>query len=456
MKRFSMSRRSFVRGSIAGALVSLALPPLEAMLDSKGAYADGTGEDPFFGLFFWANGLPWHAKHGEEQRRAGYPDLWTPDATGAGYTPSQLLQPLARHKVTVATGLEPKTEIPADPPGQEDGHMRGFMVSMTGDRIRPQGFDQPAHQLTALRPTLDQVVARDPSFYKTPPRFRSLEVGVSPARFHEFGHWNAISYNGPDSLNPPIMSPGQLFDKLFAVPGESSDQGRRARVLDAVLDDAKGLRMSLGANDRMRLDAHLDHLAEIQRRLRSTSLACQVPNRPSESADLWKKTSDMAELLAVAINCGLTRVFSFMLTSPATTHVFSNLGVADDMHTTCHNGIWEKIRDVTKYQMGAFALLLDAFAKISLPGPGGRTLLDAACILGTSEYGEGWKHSDKELPVIIAGGANGRLNRNIHVREQDGNLCKAQLTVLKALGLPYTTFGWNGAETSATLAGVLA
>jgi hypothetical protein len=451
-----MSRRSFVRGSVAGAVVALALPPLEAMLDSKGAYADGMGEEPFFGLFFWGNGLPWNAKHGPVQAMAGHEDLWTPAETGAGYTPSKLLQPFADRKlpITVATGLEPKTEVPPDPPGQEDGHMRGFMVAMTGDRIRPQGFDQPSHTLTALRPTLDQVVARDPAFYKTPARFRSLEVGISPARFHEYGHWNAISYNGPDSLNPPIMSPGALFDKLFAIPGQAAEQGRRARVLDAVLEDARKLKRGLGAGDGARIDAHLDHLADIQRRLQSTSAACQAPARPGDASDLLSKTTAMAEVLAVAINCGLTRVFSFMLTSPATPHVFANLGVPDDMHSSCHNGYWERVRDITLYQMQAFALLLDTFAKVKLPA--GRTLLDAACILGTSEYGEGWKHSDKELPVLIAGGANGRLKQNIHVREPDGNLCKAQLTVLKALGLPYNSFGWNGAQTSSTLAGVLA
>lgn len=448
-----MSRRSFLRGSIAGAAVSLALPPLEAMLDHNGAYADGMGEEPFFGLFFWANGLPWNDKHGAAH--AGRADLWTPTKTGAGYEPPELLQPLARHKVSVATGLEPKTEVPPSPPGQEDGHMRGFMVALTGDRPRSQGFDHPSHTLTALRPTLDQVVARDPRFYKSgAPRFRSLQLGISRARFHEYGHWNAISYNGPDSVNPPILSATELYDTLFSVPGEAPELGRRARVFDAVLADTKQLKARLGARDRERLDAHLSHLSEIQRRLQSTSAACKVPARPVEEGDLHKKTAAMAELLAIALGCGLTRVFSLMLTSPATTHVFSNLGVPDDMHKTCHDGRWEEVRRITRHQMESFALLLDAFAKVSLPSGG--TLLDRACVLGTTEYGEGWQHSVKELPMLIAGRANGRLNPGVHAREPGGNLCKAHLTALRALGLPYDRFGWNGAETTDTLAGVLA
>jgi hypothetical protein len=316
------------------------------------------------------------------------------------------------------------------------------------------GFDQPNHILTALRPTLDQLVAKHPKFYKTPPRFRSLQVGISPARFHPFGHWNAISLNGPDSMNPPIMNATELFDLLFAVPGESAEQGRRAKALDAVLDDAKQLRGRLGTRDAARLDSHLDQLAELQRRLSTSSVACKTPKRPSEELDLHKKTTVMADLLAIAVNCGLTRAFSFMLTSPATTHVFSNLGVGNDMHTTCHNGAWDDIRKITQYQMEAFALLLDALVRVPLPS--GKTLYDRACILGTSEYGEGWKHGEKEHPVVLAGRAGGRLNAGVHTREAGGNLCKAQLTVLKALGLPFDSFGFNGAETSSPVAGMLA
>jgi len=254
-------------------------------------------------------------------------------------------------------------------------------------------------------------------------------------------------------MNPPIMSATELFDLLFAMPGESAEQVRRAKALDAVLDDAKQLRGRLSTRDAARLDSHLDQLAELQRRLSTSSVACKTPKRPNEELDLHKKTTVMADLLAIALNCGLTRAFPFMLTSPATTHVFSNLGVGNDMHTTCHNSAWGDIRKITQYQMEAFALLLDALVKVPLPS--GKPLYGRACILGTSEYGEGWKHGEKEHPVVIAGRAGGRLNVGVHTREAGGNLCKAQLTVLRALGLPFDGFGFNGAETSIPVAGML-
>ena len=70
-----------------------------------------------------------------------------------------------------------------------------------------------------------------------------------------------------------------------------------------------------------------------------------------------ERTQIMAELLAVALRCNLTRVFTFMLTSPATTHVFSDLGVPDGMHKTCHDGHWERVRAITESQMGRLCAL---------------------------------------------------------------------------------------------------
>jgi len=449
-------RRTLLRGALGGAAVGLALPPLEAMFSTRQARGEAPVSAPIFGVFFWANGTSWHGGHGATQGQGGHPDLWTPAEVGPGYSPSQLLAPLAAHQVSVATGLEPKTEVPALPPGQSDGHMRGFMVAMTGDRIRPEGFDHPSHTLTALRPTLDQYVAKHPQFYGNyPTRFRSLVLGASPIRFHDYGHWNAISYNGPDSLNLPIMSPTQLYSMLFDVPADLVQVGRRARLLDAVLGDAQGLRTRLGAGDRQRLDAHLEHLNEVQRRLELTSGTCEeAPAPAADTSDLLAKTEIMGQLLAVALHCDLTRVFSFMLTSPATNHVFGNLGVGNAMHQVCHDGQWEQVRAITLYQMQCFAKLLDQLA--SFQDPMGNTLVDRSCIYGVSEYGEGWHHSTAEMPVVIAGGCNGNLVRGVHVREPGGNISKAQVTMLRALEIDTPSFGWNGGETSDHLTGILA
>jgi hypothetical protein len=242
------------------------------------------------------------------------------------------------------------------------------------------------------------------------------------------------------------MNPQALYDRLFSAPLNDLESDRRALTLSAVQGEAQALRALLGARDRERLDAHLEHLSALQSRLESGRQECVPPDAPSSSGDLVEGARVMGELIAAAIRCGLTRCFSMQLTSPASTHVFSNLGVPDGMHKTCHDGHWERVRAITLYQMEAFSAFLDAFNEPE----GGGSLLDQGLIYGTSEYGEGWKHSVRELPVLWAGGANGVAARGQHVRAVGGNLSVAQLSALRAIGLPDERFGWNGGETSDT------
>lgn len=449
----TIDRRTVLRGIFGGAGVALALPALESLVGERGVRA--AGASPIFGVFFWGGGMPWHAGHGAVQGGTGGVDLWTPATTGADYAPSELLAPLAPYRPSVVTGLTPHTEVPASPPGQDDGHMRGFMVALTGDRIRPEGFDHPSHTLTALRPSIDQVVAKHPAFYASDrARYESLAIGVSPARFHDYGHWNGISYNGPDSINAPIQDPAQLYQLLFAAPPDTAALTRRASLLDAVLADAADVRKKLGAADKQRLDAHLDHLDAVQTRLQFTGAACNAPPAPGDSGDLVEKTGIMAELLALALACNVTRSFSFMLTSPATTHVFGNLGIANDFHATCHAGDWEAVRAGTAYQMQAFATFLGKLQAVA--DAGGGTVLDRSLIFGTSEYGEGYQHSVNEMACVLAGGGNGAIRQGVHVREAGGNFSKAHVTMFRALGLETESFGFNGGETSEDFGEILA
>src|SRR5688572_8882163 len=91
----TLSRRTVLRGMLGGTSVALALPVLEAMLDSHGeAFAGGEALPRRLGLFFWGNGVK--LPH------------WTPDNTD-GWTPKSILQPLAdagiKSKVSVVSGL---------------------------------------------------------------------------------------------------------------------------------------------------------------------------------------------------------------------------------------------------------------------------------------------------------------------------------------------------------------
>jgi hypothetical protein len=461
----TISRRAMLRGSS----VLLALPLFESMLDGNGtALASGAPLPVRYGLYFWANGLPWTIRHRgtlDPNFRRELPDTlideYTPLTEGKGFAVTPTLRPLERHlaNINVVTGLEPKTNIPTSPPLQEDGHMRGVCVALTADQARSEGFDHDAHIFAVNRATLDQYIAKHPRFYSEgPPRYRSLELGVSTSLYHDFGTWTAVSHNGPNSLNPPQRNPQLLFEQLFATRTGEVETSRSTSVLHAVAEDARQLRSRLGKRDRERLDEHLTHISEIERRLHAARVTCTAPGAPAEliasESKILEKAAIMSDLLVAALRCDLTRVFTFVFT-PAATHFSMNAAGeiggsgAIGLHDAAHTNEREIVKLATEVNLSGYAILLDKLA--AEKDVNGQSLLDGSVIMGTSEYGEGYTHSTKEHPFIFAGKAGGRLDTGWHVREEAGNSARAHLTALRALGLEEESYGFNGGETSSPL-----
>ncbi len=467
-----ISRRRMLRGMLRGSAVALGLPLFEAMLNENGtALAAGTGLPVRYGLFFWGNGLPWTYRHRGTTDTVSpgimHPledsltDLYTPTTEGKGFAITETLKPLERHlaNINVVTGLEPKTGIPAAPVGQSDGHMRGISVALTADQIRPMGFDHDPHIFAVNRATLDQYIAKHPQFYADgAPQYRSLELGMSSAVLHDFGTWNSVSHNGPNSINPPQRDPKKLFEQLFSVKPDLTEIAHRTSVLDVVSEDTKQLSKRLGKRDRERLDEHLTHISEIARRLNVTRAACVSPSAPTTAftgeTTVLEKLDVMADILVAALRCDISRVFTIAFTTGASLLQMNGKGEingagAHQMHDTCHGGERDVITAFTKLNLTAYAKLLDKLTADK--DVNGQTLLDSSVILGTSEYGEGFTHSNKEHPFILAGKAGGKLDTGWHVREEGGNMARPHLTVLRALGIDAPSYGFNGGETSAAL-----
>jgi hypothetical protein len=174
-----------------------------------------------------------------------------------------------------------------------------------------------------------------------------------------------------------------------------------------------------------------------------------------DTGDLLVKTEIMGQILAVALHCDLTRVFSFMLTSPATTHVFGNLGVGNDMHKTCHDGAVGAGPGDHRLSDAGFAKLLDQLAKLkdAMDRPWSTARASSGC---RSTARAGSTASRRCRSCSPARPCGGNLVRGVHVREPGGNISKAHVTMLRALGIDTPSFGWNGGETTEHLTGILA
>ena len=434
-----MKRRSFLRGLVAGTSVSVGLPVLEVMLNSTGtAWADGSDLPDRFGVWFWGNGVR--------------PDYWTPASTGA-WTPSVELAPLADlvPYVSVVSGCEIKT---ASHP-----HHSGMTGIMTGEAYYQLGTTRDTIVTTFARQSVDQDAA---DWFEGLAPYRSLEVGVT--RFHgtdEGSTFQHLSHNGPNNPNASAYDPVALYQRLFTSPtGPQLDLARRS-VLDAVHGQALDLARDLGSEDRQRLQQHMDSIRTLETRLATEPGECVPIGEPSAFADLSQgedietKNAVMTELLVLALACDLTRAFSVQFSTAGSGVTWWQVGATDGHHSLCHFEALPQttVHNATIATMEQLAVFLN---RLRSAEEGDGNLLDRCSILCTSELTDGYTHSNKDFPILIAGKGNGRLRGGVHWRGSDTNTSDAVLTALHGAGVELPSFGSAEGYSTTTISELLA
>ena len=455
MKRFRLGRRAVLRGMAGGALTSIALPTLDAMLNDHGtAFAqDGAALPKRFGVFFWGNGV----------RLA----RWRPSGTGAGYELSEELAPLAGVKdyVSICSGMNIKT-------GNERGHHAGAVGILSASPMIPQDPNGAPYASTFSAPSIDQVVAAQAGGGT---RFRSLEFGISRRIVSGEGTTlRYLSHNGPDNANPPEYSPRALFERLFG-PGFTAPGGGpatvdprlrlRRSVLDAVRADASALRGRVGASDRIRLDQHLESIRALENQIQLIEdappppNACAAPEDPGDIANeqLTPITDAMAGLLALSLACDQSRVFSIMYSGGVALTVYRELDITTEHHGLSHDepGDQPQMHRITTFIMAKLATFLE---RLRDTPEGDGNLLDRCAILASSDTAEGQPHSINDYPIVVAGRANGALvHPGIHYRSSSGeNTTDVLLALLQAMDLEVEEYGNGGGRSTRPLAAIRA
>ncbi len=443
MRRHRMDRRALLRGAAGGLAAAIALPTLEAMLNGNGtAHADGSPLPVRLGVWYWGSGV--------------HKARFFPRTPGPAWEMTPELAPLERVRgdLNVLGGYEVK----------QDGvvHHIGTAVMKTG-----RGYIQAgggAFNTDVAVASFDVDVAR--AIGKDSPVQR-LDVGVfSDGKFKGEGiNTRALSHNGPNSPNMAETSPQAVFDLLFGgrAPGMAGAAGADAKaaaahalgrksVLDVVTAEARALRGRVGAADGARLDQHLEALREIEKRLATAGAAppagrCTPPARPAlgkpdlRMPDVVGTNKLMAELVALALSCDLTRVFTFRHHGWTDDPVFAALGAQDTHHNLTHNegGAQPVVQKINEFTMAELAVFLERLKGTAVAGG---TLLDRCAILAYSEVGEGRNHARSDIPILVAGKAGGALKTGLYHRSTTReSVTKVHVTMLRALGLAPAGFG---------------
>jgi len=320
---------------------------------------------------------------------------------------SATLTPSLMSKVNVLRGLDTAIHI---------GHQRGGSLGAFHDNNAGNGggIDK--------RPTLDQVMAWAPSFYKSPASVRMRSMAYGPS----WGYSNAETFSGTIQKISTNLSSRDLFDKIFVKPG-TTPVATRKPIVDRVLENYRSLRNGnrrISATDRQRLDDHMSHLNQVQKSVQAApSLMCGDQTRPTEVqnaffGNLPKYASLIHDVFAVAFSCGSSAVASLSM------YPFRAAGYNGDWHQSVAHQAFNANNQglITKFLSSVFQDVLLNFAKKldSIAGSPGRTLLDDSLLMWTQEAGQE-THWQVSIPVITVGSGGGFLNTGRFVDYRDMN-----------------------------------
>ena len=124
--------------------------------------------------------------------------------------------------------------------------------------------------------TVDQLIAQK---YGQDTILSSLQLGVEEDGNFGNCNWgyscaytNCISWTSPTQPLPTEVNPRVAFERLFG-DGTSPEERKRGRkesasILDSVTQEISFFKRPLGAADKQRLDAYLENIREIERRIR--------------------------------------------------------------------------------------------------------------------------------------------------------------------------------------------
>jgi hypothetical protein len=429
--RKALSRRTFLRG--AGTV--LALPLLDAMIPAMTALAQ-TPAAP------------------QRLRRLGYAYIpmgcdgtrWAPPGGDRLDRLSFILAPLApvKEHVTVISNLELRNAYPGT-------HATSNSAFLSAARAR---LTESADYY--LGTTADQLAARQIGRGTQLP---SLELAMDLMTLagqcdngYACVYQNNLSWSSPTTPLPSEAHPRIVFERLFGDGATTAERRAslrsRASLLDSVMDEFTQLNNQLGPADRARVAQYLDTIREVERRIQRAEANARANPLPDleRPAGVPAAYADHARLMfdlqVLAFQGDITRVVTFQLARETSNRTYPEIGVPDPHHPLTHHGNdpakVEKVARINRFHVSLFAEFL---AKLRNTREGNGTLLDHSLLLYGSGMGNPNQHDHDNLPILVAGGAAGRMRGGRHIRyARPTPLANLHLTLLDKVGVRLDSF----------------
>ena len=431
IQRKALPRRTFLRG--AG--TALALPLLDAMLPAMTASA-ATDAAP------------------EKLRRIGYVYMpmgcdisrWTPPQEDKLDSLPPILRPLetVKHQVTALTNLELKNAYP----GTHATSNASFLSAAKAKRTESTDY--------FLGTTADQIAAKT---IGSQTKLSSLELSMDLLQVvgqcdngYACVYQNNLSWSSPTTPLPAEAHPRLVFESLFGEGGTPETRRRslrqRASLLDALSEEIQALRATLGPQDRRTVDEYLHSIREVERQIQRAEQATRETtqidlDRPNGMPSSYREHARlMFDLQRLALQGDITRVITFQLARETSNRSYTEIGISEPHHPLTHHGNDpEKIAKVAKINEFHVSLFAEFLEKLSKTPEAGGSLLDHVIYMYGSGMGNPNVHDHTNLPILVAGGAAGKMQGGRHLRfNQPTPLANLHLTLLNKVGVACESF----------------
>tara|TARA_B100000945_G_scaffold300888_1_gene283149 strand:+ start:2634 stop:3842 length:1209 start_codon:yes stop_codon:yes gene_type:complete len=344
-------------------------------------------------------------------------DRWPVTGVGHEFELSPTLEPLKnlKNEISIYSNLD-RVKVAGT-----DGHAQAstcWLSSAHPTELSPAGYP--------LKRTVDQLIADHTAPY-TP--FRSLELSCNPYTDNrESVYFDNISWYGYGHVAKSMRDPDKVFRRLFVVEKDRVS----ASILDLVLEDARRLEQSLGAQDLRKLDEYMESVRAVEKQIKRIEdrkgtieqLQLEAPTVPWPELERHEYIRLMGDLMVLALQTDLTRVASLMVaperwSTPLTVHgVFRQPIVHHSWtHQQGNDQVRTELARLDRYHVEQFAYIAEKMQGVQ---EGERNLLDNTMFVFGSGLSSGQDHIYTDLPLVIAGNAAGAIKTNRHVQSEQG------------------------------------
>ena len=432
----------------------MALPWLESMAPAAPATtgAQTLSEPPLRMMFmFIPNGVR--------------PDHWTPEGDGEdfGITPHLKSLESVKSDIILLENLWNKNTV------GRNGHWPKVPAWLSGGYVERTAGDD----LDAGGTTVDQFAAQQIGDRTALPSFElgleTLRTGIDTAGggfARMYGSF--LSWRDPHTPVPKEIVPQLAFDRLFRsrrAPAMSGVDPNHpsivsalhrddASVLDLVLEDAKAIKRKGSAADRVRLDEYFESVRSVEQRLEASlkpqkrwinqgkfPLDRPSPGIPETHAEHIRV---MLDIFLLAFWSDTTRIGTFMLGDAQSGVDYSFLpGVKGSFHGLSHHGDIPETRDqyekIVTWNIEQVAYVLNRMKSLD---EGGTSLLHNSMVMFGGSLKDGNRHTEENLPLILAGQGKGTLRTGRRLRAPAKTpLCNLYLSLLDRMEVKADSFG---------------